>query len=331
MIIVVILLGIMSFIMFLLFAMQKREEKDIKRQIAELKSADTNQKIHAAFGLVDAGLMNEINTLFDELQKNRIHFKRRNHEIEQMMANISHDIRTPLTSALGYIDMIGNSNMSEEEKKETLAIVEKRLIRLKELIDAFFEFSKTISGETKPEISEMNMVSVLEESISHYYDDYVSRNRRIDLHCSSHKMMICTNRNMMMRIFDNLIINALKHGDGDLLIEVVSGENIEISFTNKIYDEDLDVIHIFDEFYTTDISRTKGNTGLGLAIVKQFAQMLDWSVNAEKKNNVLTINLIYEVASSLYEKPDATQASQFANAKNRNDEPNNSSLSQQVR
>lgn len=291
MIIVVILLGILFFIMLLLFIMQKIEQKNIKRQIEEIRVNDTNLKVHSQTGLVDASLINEINTLFDELQKNRIYFKRKNHEIEQMMANISHDIRTPLTSALGYIDIIMSSDMPEEEKRQTLKIVEKRLMRLKELIDAFFEFSKTISSETRPEMSEINLVSVLEESISHYYDDYVGRNRRIDLHCKPHKIMIYSNRNMIMRIFDNLIINALKHGDGDLLIEVSSGGKTGISFTNKIYDEELDITHIFDEFYTTDISRTKGNTGLGLAIVKQFAKMLNWNVSAEKTDDVLSINI----------------------------------------
>ncbi len=141
-------------------------------------------------------------------------------------------------------------------------------------IGSFFEFSQIISSGKQPEKTELNLVSVLEESIVHYYDDYCDRGRQIVFQCSTHRLLIASNQNMLLRIFDNLISNALKHGEGDLTVTVHNTEGVQILFENILLTPNLDVTHIFDEFYTTDISRTKGNMGLGLAIAKQFTEML---------------------------------------------------------
>ena len=92
--------------------------------------------------------------------------------------------------------------------------------------------------------------------------------------------------------FDNLISNALKHGTGDLSIKLIQGENAEIVFRNGIGSPEPDIEHIFDEFYTTDISRTKGNTGLGLAIAKQFTEMLGGSISAAREGDSFIMTVI---------------------------------------
>lgn len=287
----VILLGIAVAVLLLLCILQRREIRHITRQLAEIKDEDTNVLIHSGNGTADA-LINRINALLRETREMRIVYHQKNHALEQMMTNISHDLRTPLTSAMGYINMIQNADLSEEEKSRELAIVEKRLLRLEELINSFFEFSKIISGGKQPEKTELNLVSVLEESIVHYYDDYCGRNRQIIFQCETHRLMIRSNQNMLLRIFDNLISNALKHGEGDLTIAVYSAERITICFENKLLSPNIDTEHIFDEFYTTDISRTKGNTGLGLAIAKQFTEMLDGKVSAAVNGMVFSVTIV---------------------------------------
>lgn len=281
-----IILGIAALILLFLFVLQRREIKNISRRISELKSEETNALIHSGGGGKSFDeLINEINQLLKQMQRSRISYQQKSHSLEQMMTNISHDLRTPLTSAMGYIRLIQGSDMSEEEKSRELAIVEKRLLRLEELINSFFEFSKIISNEKPPEISPVNLTAVLESSIAHYYDDYSAAGRQIAFECESRRIQLNSNQNMLMRIFDNLIGNALKHGSGELSVRAEVNETaheVRIIFSNELTDADteIDIGHIFDEFYTTDISRTKGNTGLGLAIVKQFTEMLGGSVSA---------------------------------------------------
>ena len=100
---------------------------------------------------------------------------------------------------------------------------------------------------------------------------------------------------MLSRIFENLISNALKYGSGNLTIEVISenADVIRISFINRIIDKNLDTGRIFDDFYTTDISRTKGSTGLGLAIAKEFTEQLNGNIEAHIEDDKLVIDTTF--------------------------------------
>lgn len=288
-----IILGIITAILLSLVLLQRYEVRGISRQLKEIKEQDTNMLVHSGgSGKTSAELINEVNILLREIQRSRIYYQKKNHALEHMMTNISHDLRTPLTSAMGYIHIIQSSSLTEDEKNCKLAIVEKRLVRLEELINSFFEFSQIISNGKAPEKSEVNIIAVLEESIAHYYDDYCAGGREIIFTCSQHKRIVYSNRNMLLRIFDNLISNALKHGVGSLTVSIDTAEDVRIRFVNQLCDADIDIDRIFDEFYTTDISRTKGNTGLGLAIVKQFTEMLGGTVSAENANGCFRLTMV---------------------------------------
>lgn len=290
MLLAVIILLTAAVVLLFLLMLQRREIRDISSQLREVKGLDTNELIHTLSGDKSClELIEEINSLLRETRGNRIDYARKNHELEQMMTNISHDLRTPLTSAMGYIHMIRTLDLPQAEKEREIEIVEKRLLRLEELLNSFFEFSRIISGEEKPELEEMNLVAALEEAVAHYYDDYSERGREILLCCDVPKYKILSNRSMLMRIFDNLIGNALKHGEGNLTVTLESLDSARIRFENRVTDPDLDVDHVFDEFYTTDISRTKGNTGLGLAIAKQFTHMLGGEISAEHVGGLFSV------------------------------------------
>lgn len=233
-------------------------------------------------------LINSINKNLKNINDKKIDYDNKNKMLKKMMTNISHDLRTPLTSALGYIDIVINSNLSKDEQLKELHIIEDRLNRLNELIDSFFEFSKIISSNQIPEINEINLIDVLETSIAHYYDDYIN-SKRIIVFDNYKKIKINSNKEMLLRTFDNLIANAYKHSNGDLKIKVETNKKIKITFENDLINNEIDIDHIFDEFYTIDISRTKGNTGLGLAIAKEFVEQLNGTIIAKKKKEKLLI------------------------------------------
>lgn len=288
--IIIIILFIIVSIEIIHLIIIKKELKRITKQVKHIKNNNSNNLINSQISLKEVNqLISEINVLLKESKKEKSNYEDKTIQLKKMITNISHDLRTPLTSAIGYIEMILNSDLDEKEKQAELQIIEERLQRLEELINSFFEFSKISSSNKKIELEELNLTSVIEESIIHYYDDYKKDGREIILNNTLDKNKILSNKEMLTRVFDNLIGNSYKHSKSNLTINIENKKDIEITFENKLEYQELDVNHIFDEFYTVDISRTKNNTGLGLAIAKEFIENLGGKVNAEKKQDNLEI------------------------------------------
>lgn len=293
--IIVVLVILTVFILCYVF-LEKAEIKRLKKELDFIMYNDTNRILHTEFNSKELKeFVSAVNMYLSEIQKRKTEIEHKNNNLMVMMRNISHDLRTPLTSAAGYTDLILNSDLTEDEKISEMKIVEARLKRLTELVDSFFEFSKILTTNKEIELETVNLIGILEECIGNFYEDYKKENREVDFITSNNKISISTNRTMLSRIFENLISNALKYGSGNLTIEVISenADVIRISFTNRIIDKDLDTGRIFDDFYTTDISRTKGSTGLGLAIAKEFTEQLNGNIEAHIEDDKLVIDTTF--------------------------------------
>lgn len=293
-IILVIFVIIILFLVCYLFFM-KMELRRIKKELDLVLLRKTNGLVHTEFTSKEIhDLVECINTHLTEIKSKESKLERKNANFVKMIRNISHDLRTPLTSSLGYVSLMLESDVTEQEKIKNLKIVEERLKRLSELIDSFFEFSKILSNNQIIELDEINLVAVVEKAISNHYEDFSKDNRMIDFKTNKRKIKIKSNEVMLIRVFDNLIRNAYKHSNENLDIEInQNNDKVKIKFINDLLYNDLDVDRIFDEFYTVDISRTKGNTGLGLAIAKEFVEQLKGKIKADKKNNKLIITIIF--------------------------------------
>ena len=294
-IIVVILSIILLFLMAYLFLI-KRELKRIKKELDLVLSRKTNSLVHVEFTTKEIKeLVDCINKHLTNINDKESKLEKKNTNFIKMIRNISHDLRTPLTSSLGYVNLILNSNEKEQEKIKNLKIVEERLKRLSELIDSFFEFTKVLSNDQTIELANVNLVGIMEKSISNHYEDFQELKRMIEFKTPKRKILLNTNEIMLTRVFDNLIRNAYKHSSSNLKIEILEEKNKnKIKFTNDLISEEIDVDQIFDEFYTVDISRTKGNTGLGLAISKEFVEQLNGTIQAKKSHNKLIITITFQ-------------------------------------
>ena len=294
-IIVVILSIILLFLMAYLFLI-KRELKRIKKELDLVLSRKTNSLVHVEFTTKEIKeLVDCINKHLTNINDKESKLEKKNTNFIKMIRNISHDLRTPLTSSLGYVNLILNSNEKEQEKIKNLKIVEERLKRLSELIDSFFEFTKVLSNDQTIELANVNLVGIMEKSISNHYEDFQELKRMIEFKTPKRKILLNTNEIMLTRVFDNLIRNAYKHSSSNLKIEILEEKNTNtIKFTNDLISEEIDVDQIFDEFYTVDISRTKGNTGLGLAISKEFVEQLNGTIQAKKSHNKLIITITFQ-------------------------------------
>lgn len=292
-IIIIILIIVLIIAIFYLLLLKKALnklsndlDKKIKNQSNVLLTTDFSDKDLCH-------MIDTINNTLKEYTNIRNEYENKNNNLQKMMTNISHDLRTPLTSALGYIDIILKSEDISQSEIKNLKIIEERLKRLSDLINSFFEFSKIISNNENIKIENVNLIAILEKSISNHYEDFSNKNRIINFKTNQQKIIIKSNEVMLERIFDNLIRNAYKHSVSNLDIDVRMTNRVEITFTNDLIYKDLDTDKIFDEFYTVDISRTKGNTGLGLAIVKEFVTELGGTIQAKKTKDKLKIKITF--------------------------------------
>lgn len=291
--IVIIFVMILLIFACYLFFMQ-RELKRLRKELSIIIKEKTNGVMHTEFFSKEIKkLVQVMNQQITFVKQKESMVEHQNHQFTKMIRNISHDLRTPLTSALGYIDILQKSDCSEEEKRKNLKIIEERLQRLSELIESFFEFAKIISDEGNIQMEVVNVVSMIEKSISNHYEDFSSAKRMIQFHTAKRKISMISNETMLLRVFDNLIRNAYKHSKGDLEIQITMEKELTILFQNKLLYSELDVDKIFDEFYTIDISRTRGNTGLGLAIAKEFVEQLGGHISAQKKQDNLQFILTF--------------------------------------
>ncbi len=286
---IICLLIIIILMLFLYIFILKKEIKRIANKVKIVRNESSNTLINKELEEKNlAFLIKEINNTINEINKKEINMNIKTEELKKMITNTAHDLRTPLTSAIGYIELIQTNDIIEDKKEKYIQIVSERLQKLSYLITSLFEFSKIISNDNKIEMKKENLIEIIEGCIANSYDDFIKENRQINFSHKNSKTEIITNKSLLARAFDNMIINAYKHSKSNLDIEIFeeNGE-VMIKFINKLEDNNLDIDLIFEKFYTTDISRTNGNTGLGLAIAKEFIELTSGNISAIKEDGLL--------------------------------------------
>lgn len=291
MIVNVILIVIILLLIFYIIRM-KKELSSISKQIEESKGEYINVHTNAINNEVEK-LVQDINYLYDNSQKIQANNKKIENELRKSISNISHDLRTPLTSIRGYIQLIKDDSVTEKEKAEYIKIVEKRAEHLQNLITSFYDLSRLNNSEFKFNLKKINLKTILFDSIAMYYNDFVEKHIEPTIEIDEKIDDIISDEGAVERIFSNLIGNMLKYADKNIKISLFQEKNYIVSkFENlapNVKEEDID--KLFDRFYTTDKSRSDKNTGLGLAITKALIEKLGHKIDAKLVNGSLIIEI----------------------------------------
>lgn len=291
MIVNVILIVIILLLIFYIIRM-KKELSSISKQIEESKGEYINVHTNAINNEVEK-LVQDINYLYDNSQKIQANNKKIENELRKSISNISHDLRTPLTSIRGYIQLIKDDSVTEKEKAEYIKIVEKRAEHLQNLITSFYDLSRLNNSEFKFNLKKINLKTILCDSIAMYYNDFVEKHIEPTIEIDEKIDDIISDEGAVERIFSNLIGNMLKYADKNIKISLFQEKNYIVSkFENlapNVKEEDID--KLFDRFYTTDKSRSDKNTGLGLAITKALIEKLGHKIDAKLVNGSLIIEI----------------------------------------
>jgi len=274
----------------------KRELKSISKQIEESKGEYINIHTNAINDSIEI-LAKNINYLYDNSQKILAKNKKIENELRQSISNISHDLRTPLTSIKGYVQLIKEDSITDKEKNDYINIVEKRVENLQNLITSFYDLSRIHGNEFKFNLKKINLKTILCDSIAMYYNNFIEKNIEPVIEIDEKIQDIISDESVVERIFSNLIGNMLKYADKNIKISLFQEENYIISkFQNlapNLKEEDMD--KLFDRFYTSDKSRSDKNTGLGLAITKSLLDKLNNKIEAKLINGNLIIEIKWNI------------------------------------
>ena len=238
-----------------------------------------------------------INALVTQYREEEKRLLRENRIYRESITSISHDIRTPLTSAKGYLQIVQRQNMPEDKKAQFLGTVERRLDNLTDMLNQLFEYARIEAGEMELEREEINVGNLFAETISLFYNDFVQKGFVPEINIAKNPCKIYTDRNALVRIMENLIRNALVHGTGGFQFSVTEEEQQVVITVSNLTDsiESHDLNNIFDRFYTTDHSRSRRSTGLGLAIVKQFAQLMGGKAEASLEEGRFMVSVLFPI------------------------------------
>ena len=296
---VICLIAIIIFLITIIIG-YKREFRRINNQITENLDEYANIKTKSVDKDIE-NLVESINLIFDSRQKIVAEKNKNEEKIRQSISNMSHDLRTPLTSIMGYLQMIKSEKSSEADKKEYMDIVEKRTKSLQQLISSFYDLSRMEGNEYNFNYKKVNLSSILCENIAVFYNDFRNNNIEPIIEIDENVKDIISDDGAINRIFSNLITNMIKHGESFVKITLRQENDVIITeFINKatrLTQENVD--KLFDRFYTVDNSRSDKNTGLGLYITRIMVEKLGHSISSKIDNGYLKIEIIWNKNVSL--------------------------------
>lgn len=268
----------------------KNEISNIEKSLSTILKSDTNNLITVFSNDKELKrLATSLNKSLKELRKLELEYKQGNQELKTSITNISHDLRTPLTSIRGYLDLIDSSNLTEKQINY-LKIIDSKVKDLTELTEQLFDFSKSIDIYNEVERKNICINNVLEDSIVSFYSLFKEHNISPKIEICEEKVVRLLNENMVKRIFENIISNAIKYSEDDFKIKLKS--NGMIKFSNKTKQIDTTSLErIFDRYYT--VKNAKKSNGIGLSIAKQLVELNNGNIKAKYENNYLIIEIYF--------------------------------------
>lgn len=302
MVVLVCILGVLFLAETLVLWKYQRQVKDICRQLHFLEKNDSNMLISRELDFGGVGdLADILNKLLIIRRKERRNWLEKEKVISDTYTNLSHDIRTPLTSLDGYFQLLEESQ-SEEERGRYLRIIQERINSLKEMLEELFTFTR-LKNESYPlELTHCCMNRVLKDTIFSFYEDWQEQGIEPRFDITQEPLYMKGNVQALRRIVQNIIKNALDHGEKSFSLSLakensVSGQGeIHMEIRNETkHPEQIDTSQVFERFYKADSARSKNSTGLGLSIAREFVLKMNGTVRAYVEGTEFCVAVVFPV------------------------------------
>lgn len=283
-----VILTIVIIVLLCKIDLLKKSMDEISIEFRERLFTDTNTLISISSGDKHAKqLAVDINNQLRKLRQQRRQYLNGDRELKEAVTNVSHDLRTPLTTICGYLDLLKNEEKNENVTRY-ISYIENRTQVLAQLTEELFRYTVTMSAEElKFETVDVN--AVLEESLIDFYAAFTEQGIIPVVHVPETRIRSYLDKAALSRVFGNILNNALKYSDGDLDVQLL--DNGEIIFSNTACKlDEVQVGRLFNRFFTVEAARN--STGLGLAISKALIEQMNGSITAQYDGNRLTIHIL---------------------------------------
>ncbi|KRU25059.1 signal transduction histidine kinase [Clostridium sporogenes] len=280
---------IFSVVMCIKLFSYKRQIRDITNQVREFKHRKTNKKINIEIADKDieelACEVNEYLELYKRNEEEKIVFE---NTLKQGIANMSHDLRTPLTSIIGYLKLLEND---EIDKKEAMNILKNKTNKLNILINDFFELASIESEDYELDMIKVNLTNIVRDEILSLYEAFQDKGLKPKINILDKPIFIMSDKDSLERIIDNLLSNTLKYAEKDIEINLEeSNDKVILKISNICTSiDEKDVLYMFDRFYMADKVRKGQGAGLGLSIVKSLMEKMDGIITSKFEQNRVSI------------------------------------------
>ena len=291
---VIVILAVLLVAAIVKIIWNKRNMQALTREFELLMTEEGNGELHLGSPSSDVEkFLQMFNAYLEKNRENQLAVKKKEQELKDEIANISHDLRTPLTSMKGYLRLLEEEGTAEE-RKNYLAIVERKTEQLQNLVGQLYEYTSLQDRKQNIFIEKIELYSFFANQILNFYCDFEERGIRVEIP-EEKAYEVMADKKALERVFSNLIGNALKYGKDCFLIGFETTEHmVKMIFRNPAGDlTQEEVSHLFERFYVQEQARTVGGSGLGLTIAKMLMESMGGEMTAELEEECLKITLTF--------------------------------------
>lgn len=281
----------------------RRQIKKISEQIRFQAEHDTNLRVSGGLPFSELNdLTDSINEIVDRTREIREETKKGEESLRETITSLSHDIRTPLTSLDGYFQLLAEAE-TDEEREHYLVIIRSRIASLTSMLEELFTYTKLQNESYELALEETDISRCVMDTVFSFYDEFRYRKIEPEIRFSDERMIIEGNAEAVSRALQNVIKNALEHGDEHISMEFYreSGRAV-FRCTNKVNDiTGIDADRVFERFYKADSARNGASTGLGLSIAKGLIEKMGGTIEAELSGDSFSVEICFDISGGKQE------------------------------
>ncbi len=280
---------------FIIIGRVKKQIMKMEEVLRDVKEGNGNRRILAASRELTAPLAYQINEIIVSYEDRIVSLRQEEETNKQLMTSLSHDVRTPLTTLIGYLDAVHRGVVTGKEREEYMETARRKAHDLKAYIDVLFDWFKLNSNEFNLKMNVVEAAELTRNILIDWIPIFEDNQMEYIIDIPQQPFFVKVDVDGYMRVFNNLISNVISHAHADKIEITLAKQDRKVKILlldNGTGIEKEDLKHIFERLYKCDKSRSEKGSGLGLSIVYQLVKKMNGEVTAESEPGKGTVFIL---------------------------------------